>query len=487
MEEKNIKKQVVSSLFWKFAERICAQGVSFIVTIVLARILMPEDYGIVSMVLVFITLANVFVTSGFSSALIQKKEANEEDFSTMFYCSLVVSIFLYMVLFISAPYIAKFYKNEDLSFVLRILALKLPITAVNSIQHAYVSRHLIFKKFFFSTIIGTILSGGIGILMACKGCGVWALVVQYLVNSIVDTMVLWITVPWRPKALFSAESAKRMMQYGTKVTLAEFISVGYGELRSLIIGRIYTSEDLAYYKRGNQFPDLIITNIDVTIGSVLFPAISNVNDKKEQVKQLTRKAIRISSYIIFPMMIGLLVIAKPLIQLLLTDKWLLAVPFMQISCLTQMAMPISTANNQAIKALGRGDIFLKMEVIKKIFGLILLLLTMRISVLAIAYSAVLYTIVAIMVNIYPNRKLMNYGYKEQMKDLLQCFVIAVIMGIVAYSITYLHLTAMVTIILQIMVGIIVYFGLSYLWKIDEFYTVLDYIQKSHKKEKKNNI
>lgn len=475
-EEKN-KNSVMSGLFWKFLERITAQGVSFIVTIVLARILMPEDYGIVSMVLVFITLANVFVTSGFSSALIQKKDADETDYSTMFYCSFIVSILMYMILYFLSPAIAKFYNNQDLILVLRIFALKLPITSVNSIQHAYVSRNMIFKKFFFSTIIGTIISGIIGIIMAIKGFGVWALIAQYLINSTVDTIVLFITVPWRPKLLFSKEKAKNLMIYGTKVTFAEFISVGYAELKSLIIGKIYTSEDLAYYKRGNQFPDLIINNIDVTIGSVLFPAIANYSDDKVKVKELTRRAIRISSYIIFPMLVGLCVVSKPLIQLLLTDKWLFAVPFMQISCITQMSMPISTANNQAIKALGKGGIFLKMEIIKKTFGLILLFLVMRISVMAIALSAIVYVVFAIVVNIFPNRKLLDYGYKEQFLDLLPFFALSVIMGIMAYSVLFLNLNSFVTLILQCLIGMVVYIGLSYKFKIKEFNFLLNYIKK----------
>lgn len=486
MEEENLKNKVKSSLVWKFAERICAQGTSFFISVMLARILMPEDYGTVSMVLIFITIANVFVTSGLSTALIQKKEATEKDFSTMFYCNLFLSLGLYFLLFVFSPQIAIFYNNQELVDVLRVLALKIPISSINSIQHAYVSRNLIFKKFFFSTLIGTIISGIIGIEMAYKGFGVWALVAQSLISTMMDTLVLSFIVPWKPRLQFSKDSAKELVKFGSKVTIAQLISTGYAELRSLIIGKVYTSEDLAYYKKGNSFPDLVINNVDTTIGSVLFPAMATCNDDKEKVKRLTRRAIRISSYIIFPVMVGLFVVAKPLIRILLTDKWLFAVPFMQISCLTQMMMPISTANNQAIKALGRSDIFLKMEIVKKAIGLILILAVMKISVMAIALSGILYTIVATVVNIYPNKKLMGYGYKEQIGDLFPFALISLVMGIVTYSILYFNLSGVSTIVLQMVLGCLIYFGLSHILKIEEFHelknVIQNYIRRSHDKK-----
>ena len=477
MENTNeLKDKVVSGLIWKFLERIGAQLVSFIVTIILARILMPEDYGIVSMVLVFITLANVFVSNGFGSALIQKKDADETDYSTMFYCSLVISLVLYAILFMASPLIASFYNNDKLILVLRVFSLKLPIAAVNSIQHAYVSKKLIFKRFFFSTLIGTVLSAIIGIMMAYYGCGVWALVAQYLINSIVDTLVLFITVPWRPKFKFSINSAKSMLKYGWKVTLAELISSGYNEIYSLIIGKIYSSADLAYYKRGNQFPDLAINNVDIAIGSVLFPAMSSTKGNKDQIRNMTRGAVKTSSYIIFPVMIGLIVVAKPLISLLLTDKWLLAVPFMQLACLNRMTMPFSTANNQAVKALGRSDIFLKMEILKKTLGIILVLSIMHISVMAIAISTVIYSIIATLVNIYPNKKLLNYGYKSQFLDVLPFFLMSCFMGIVCYSVFLFNLSNTITLIIQVTLGIIIYIVLSHIFKIEPFYYILNYIK-----------
>ena len=313
----SIKTKVMSGLIWTFGERITAQVVSFVVSIVLARILMPEEYGTISMVLVFINIANVFVSNGLGEALVQKKESDDTDFSTIFYCSFILSCILYVVLFLVAPSLAKFYKNERLIWVLRVLAIKIPISAISTVQHAYVSKHMIFKKFFFSTLGGTLLSGVVGIAMAVYGFGVWALVFQYLMNTIIDTVVLFITVPWRPRMIFSIESARSLINYGWKLMAASLINTVYNELRSLVIGRVYTSADLAYYNKGNQIPNLIITNVDTAIGNVIFPAMVQENDNRERLKQISRRAMKTTSFLIFPMLTGLIFVARPLIICLL--------------------------------------------------------------------------------------------------------------------------------------------------------------------------
>lgn len=259
--ESNIKSEILSGLFWKFSERILAQGVSFLVSVILARILTPYDFGIVAIVLIFISLANVFVTSGFSTALVQNKNADKVDFSTNFYCSLLVSIVIYFILFITAPYVASFYNNDQLCMVLRVFSLRIPLSAFSAIQHAYVERNMLFKKYFFSTLFGTLVSGIVGILLAYSGFGVWALVFQYLTNTVIDIVVLLFTVRWRPTLNFSWKSAKSMMNYGWKIFVADFAGTFFEQLRSIIIGKVYTSADLAYYNKGNQLPTLITSNV----------------------------------------------------------------------------------------------------------------------------------------------------------------------------------------------------------------------------------
>lgn len=477
LENSNLKKDVLSGLLWKFSERIIAQGVSFIVSLVLARLLLPEQYGVVALVLVFINLANVFVTNGLGESLIQKKNSSDIDFSTMFYCSIVFSISLYFLLFLTAPSIANFYNSQELIPVLRVLSLQVPLSAVKTIQHAYVSKHMLFKKFFYSTFGGTIISGVVGIIMAYKGFGVWALVTQYLVNSCIDTFILFFTVKWRPKLIFCKTSAKNLFNYGWKLMISQFINTGYAELRSLFIGKVYTTTELAAYNKGNQFPSLLITNINSSISSVLFPAMSKTNDNREKLKALTRQSMKLSSYILFPMLAGLMIIAEPLIRLLLTENWLICVPYLQISCVFWMFQPAQTANVQAIKAIGRSDICLKLEIIKKIIGVTLLLLTINISVYAVVISNAVFAGISAIINIIPNKKLINYGLKEQAIDLLPSLILSIGMFAATLPIIYLGLSDFLTIILQIIVGTSIYLLGSWFFKFESF----KYIQRIIKK------
>lgn len=477
----NLKSKVMSGLFWTFGERIIAQLVSFIISVVLARILMPKEYGIISMVLVFINIANVFVSNGLGEALVQKKDSDETDFSTMFFCSLVLAGILYVVLFFCAPVIARFYKVPQLVAVLRVFAVKIPISSVSTIQHAYVSKHMIFKKFFFSTLGGTIISGIIGIVMALNGFGVWALVFQYLTNTLIDTIVLFITVPWRPHFMFSLKSAKSLLSFGWKLMAANFINTLYNEIRSLVIGRIYTSSDLAFYNKGNQFPSLIITNIDTAIGKVVFPAMVYENDNKDRLKAASRKAIKTTTYIIFPLLVGMSSVGRTLIILLLGKKWLPAVPFLMISCVYWLSQPLQTTNWQIIKAVGRSDLCFKLEIIKKIIGFILVFASMKISVNAIAVSAAVYGFISMFINMLPNKKLINYSITEMIKDILPSAVISLCMGIIVYFIGMIPMNIYIVFVLQIFTGALFYVGLSFIFKLDSFTFLFNSVKNTIKK------
>jgi len=478
MDEKNsLKKQVMSGLIWKFGERIIAQGISFVISILLARILMPEQYGTIALLLVFINLANVFVTNGLGESLIQKRDSGDTEFSTIFYCSLAMSVVLYLIMFFLARPIALFYDNEELVVLIRVLSLQIPLSSVKTIQHAYVSKHMMFKKFFFSTLGGTVVSGVIGIIMAYNGFGAWALVEQYLVNSVIDMTVLFFTVPWRPKWLFNKKAAKQLFGFGWKIMLSQFINVLYTELRSLIIGKVYTSAQLAYYNRGNHFPSLIINNINTSISNVLFPAMSNVNNKIENVKNLTRKSMKMSSYIIFPLMTGMMAVAEPMVKVLLTDKWLFCVPYLQLCCIFWMFQPLQTANVQAIKAVGRSDICLKLEIIKKIIGFGMLFASIPFGVFVMVVSNTLFGMISMLINIRPNKKLINYGYKEQFLDLLPSFLLSAFMGGAVYLISFIPMHKLATLIIQIVAGIVLYVAGSYLFKIDSFTYLLGFFKK----------
>ena len=476
METNNLKNKVFSGISWKFGERIITQGIAFIISTILARILMPELYGTVALVLIFINLANVFISEGFGEALIRNKDSDDVDFSTMFYCGLGIAILLYFILFFTAPMIAGFYKNDELILVLRVLALQLPLSSVKTIQYAYVQKNLLFKKFFFSTLGGTIVSGVIGIIMALKGAGVWALVEQYLVNSVVDMMVLFFTVSWRPKLLFSMQAAKKQLSYGWKLVAASFINQLYSEIRSLIIGKKYSPSDLAYYQKGEHFPSLIITNINTSISAVMFPAMALVNDDMNRLKNMTRRAMQTTSYIIFPMLAGLIAVADPLIRILLTDKWLPCVPFLQLGCLYWVFQPIQTANYQAIKAVGRSDICLKLELIKKTIGVFLILISLRFGVYAIALSGVIMSGISMLLNIMPNKKLIGYGYMEQCKDILPATILSIFMGVCVYMITFFNISDFILLPIQVIVGGVVYILFSKIFKLESYIYILDFIK-----------
>lgn len=474
-------ENVVKGFIWRFAERCGAQLVSFIVSIVLARLLVPEDYGTIALVTVFTVILQVFVDSGLGTALIQKKDADDLDFSSVFYFNFVVCLILYAGMFMAAPFIAKFYDDISLTPVIRILSLTIVISGVKGIQQAYVSRNMLFKKFFFSTIGGTLFSAFLGIGMAYAGFGVWALVAQQLSNTMIDTLILWITVKWRPKKMFSWQRLKELLTFGWKLLVSALLDTGYNNLRNLIIGKMYSSTDLAFYNQGDKFPKIIITNINTSIDSVLLPTMSNSQDDRERIKQMTRRAIKTSTYVMAPLMMGLAFCAEPIVSLILTDKWLPCVPFLRIFCITYMFWPVHTANLNAINAMGRSDWFLKLEIIKKVVGLTILLSTMWFGVMAMAYSLLLGSVLSQIINSWPNKKLLNYGYLEQVRDFAPGILLAVIMGICVYFIGYISLSVIFKLIIQIVSGALIYIAGSAILNLEEFQYLLGMIKSFMKK------
>lgn len=475
-------RTVTSNFFWRFFERCGAQIVAFFVSIVLARLLDPSVYGEIALIMVFISILQVFVDSGLGSALIQKKNADDTDFSSVFYFNILVCVALYMLLYVAAPLIADFYHIPELTPVVRVLGLTLIVSGIRNVQQAYVSRNLIFKKFFFATIGGTLGSAVVGIAMAYKGFGVWSLVGQQLTNVTLGTLILWLIVRWRPKFLFSFQRLKGLFNYGWKLLVSALLDTGYNQLRQLIIGRIYTAKDLAFYNQGNHLPYIIVSNINSSIDSVLLPAMSAEQDDKERVRAMTRRAISISTYIMMPMMMGFAVCAEPLVRLVLTDKWLPCVPFLRIACFSFAFWPVHTSNLNAIKALGRSDLFLKLEIVKKIVGLIAILATMYISVMAMAYSLLVTGILCQVINSWPNKKLLGYDYLAQLKDMLPQILLSCVMGAAAYSVSLVGLNDALTLILQVIVGVLVYVAISVVFKIESFDYIFNMIRKVAKKK-----
>jgi len=463
-------KGVFANVGWKLAERLSAQIVTLVVSIILARLLDPTHYGLIAIVTIFITLANVFVADGFGSALIQKKDADNLDFSSVLVFNIGFSIILYAVLFVLAPLITSFYGDgyELLTPVMRVLGLRIIASGINSVQQAYVAKQMIFRKFFLATLIGTIVSAIVGIWMAYAGYGVWALVAQYLVNTTIGTIILGISLHWWPGFKISFMRLKSLLKFGWKILGASLLITGFIELRALIIGKVYTSDNLAYYDKGKQFPNLLVNNINTSIGAVLFPKMSEEQNNIESIKETTRKSIRFSSFLMTPMMLGLAAVAPTFVSVILTDKWLPCVPLLQLFCVVYLFQPIHTANMQVIKAIGRSDVYLWLEIIKKTIEIVVLLLTMFISVNAIVIGMAAMTTAFIFVNAFPNSKLLNYSIKEQLSDILPSFVSSLVLFIVVYLLSYIPLDGVLLLLIQVISGVLLYVGISIFTKNKEY-------------------
>ena len=480
----SLKSSVISSLLWKFLERIGTQGVQFIVAIILARLLAPSDFGLIALVIVFVSIANVFVQSGLNTALIQKKNADNIDFSTVFYASLGLAGIIYGILFLCAPLIASFYNNQTaLVPVIRVLGLMLLLGAVNSVQEAYVARNMMFKKLFYRSVGAIIPAGAIGVACAYMGLGVWALVAQQLFNSLLVCVIMWFTVKWRPSLAFSFDRWKKLFAFGWKLLCSALLDTVFRNLQNLIIGKFFSPADLGYYNRGDQFPNLIVNNINASVQSVMLPSFSSIQDDKVRLKNVARRAIATSSFVILPMMAGLAAVAEPLTLVVLGERWLPAVPFIQICCFSYAFWPIHTTNLSAINAVGRSDIFLKLEIIKKGLCLVALLLAlcfMR-SPIGIAAAAAVTSPLGAFINAHPNKKLLNYGYLEQMRDVLPSFVLSLIMGGGVYGLSKtIAFPAILQLVVLTIVGMVFYLLCARLFKLD----CLVYIVQTLKDRKK---
>ncbi|WP_173468719.1 lipopolysaccharide biosynthesis protein [Fibrobacter succinogenes] len=466
-------KTIVTSLFWKFMERCGTSCVQFVTSIVLARLLLPEDFGLIALVMVFITLANVFVQNGFSTSLIQKKNADNLDFSSVFYASLLLAGVIYAILFFTAPLVANFYNHPELTTIVRVLALTLFFGALNSIQEAYIARNMLFKKLFWRSLGALVPSAAIGIACALKGFGVWALVIQQLCDVFLMCVFMWFTVKWRPQLQFSFERVKGLLSFGWKLQVSALLDNGYTNLYNLIVGKMFSPADLGYYSRGEMFPLAIVANINTSIQSVLMPALSVAQDEPAAIKQMMRRAITTSSFVILPIMAGVAALAKPMVLILLGEKWLPCVPFIQIFCCSYAFWPVHTSNLSAINALGRSDIFLRLEVLKKLTGTCILVLFIYLfrSPIGVASTGFVTIITAGFINAYPNKKLLHYGYFEQIRDISPFLILAFLMGAIVYYFSTFDFHPVIQLVSLTILGAVFYLGVAKLLHFES----LDYL------------
>lgn len=471
-----LKKSAFGGMVWKLSERVCARLVSLAVSIVLARILVPEDYSLVSIVAIFFVFCNVFISGGLNTALIQKKDADALDYSTVLWATLVVALVMYTGMFACAPLIAGLYDKPQLVPVIRVMGLTFFINAFKSVLSAYTSSHLQFRKFFFSTIIGTVISAFIGIIMALRGFGAWALVAQEMSNSLIDTLVLLFTTELRVRLRFSKGRLRGLFSYGSKNFLSAILHTIYEQVSPLIIGLRFSPADLAFYTKGRTFPEIINTTLSDTLAAVLFPVLSRVQDNLEDVLGITRRYVKSVSFILFPVMLGMLAVSDSFVILLLTEKWLPAAIYIRIFCVTYIFNLMDVGAVQAIRAIGRSDIILIQEIVKKAAYFVVLtgFVFLSDSPEVMAFSALVCTLIGVVVASVPSRKLIGYRYSWQICDILPNLILSGCMCFIVRLIGRLPISAGVLLPIQIVSGIAVYVSLSIITKNESFQYLLNY-------------
>ena len=448
---------IVTAFIWKAFEKLGTKGIQFIIQIFLARLLFPDDYGMAAILAVFITLSNVFIQGGFSTALIQKREASEVDFSTALFTSFGIALVFYALLFAGAPWIADFYGMQELKPLLRAIAAVLFAGAINSIQYAYISRKLQFRSYTMAVLLSSGCSGILGIWMASRGYGVWTLAVQQIAANYLAVIFLFFFVKWRPKPVFSLQSLREMFGYGWKILGSGLINSLYMSMYNLVIGKVYSSELLGLYNRGDQFPNLLVSNVNDTVQSIVLPVMANVQEEPGRVKEFMKKGLVLNAFLIIPMMMGLAAVSEPLVTVLLTDRWLSVVPYMQLLCILYMMYPIHTMNIQCMKAMGRSDLFLKLEIVKKLIETLILAFTIPHGLGVMIAGQIISSLAGIPLNIYPVGRLIGYGFREQMRDISPTFFAGLLMaGAVRLIGAFVLLAPLPMLVLQISAGVLVF-------------------------------
>ncbi len=459
------RENIKTSLFWKLLERGCSQGITFIITILLARLLEPDEFGTIALLMVFINLMQVFIDSGLGSALIQKRNASDLDYSTVLYFNVFLCILMYGVMYLFAPLIAQYYKNMELTSVIRVLSIIILISGVKNIQISRVASMMEFRKLFYATSIGSFISAGVGIFMAYQGFGIWALVMQNVLNNLISTIMLWLVMKWIPLCKFSIKSLKQLASFGWKVFATSMINTIFDDISVLIIGKKYSTDQLAYYDQGRKYPQVIISNINSSIDSVLFPAMADRQTQAEELKNLIRRSIICSGYLLMPLMTWLAVCSKELVIMLLTEKWLPAAPYILIFCFFYVLYPFNTANINAIKAVGKSQWLVKLEFIKKTYSILILLATVNHGVLCIALGIMLNGFINFIVNALPLKKVADYRLVDEIKDIIPTVLISLVFGLVVYLSGYLPISNLfVSISVRTVLGFVIYLGLSHITK-----------------------
>ena len=468
--DNSLKKSTISSLFWKIFEKGGRAAIELIVQIVMARLLAPEQFGALAIMLVFVNVGNVVVQSGLNTALVQSPEVDEDDCSTVFWISLAISIVLYVIVFLLAPVVASFYETDHIVWPLRVLALILIVNAYNAIQVSIVQRTLHFRKVFNATITSVVISSIIGITSAVAGAELWALVAQQLSYQFCNCAVMAFQVRWRPRFVFNSSRSRELFSFGWKLLVSGLLDQGYQSLADLIIGKQFSAAQLGFVSQGEKYPRALGSMLDGAIQPVMLSAVSRVQEDIGCVKRLMRRALKTSTYLILPCMTLFALMAEPIVRLLLGEQWVPCVYFLQVCCFTYALLPIHTSNLQALNAMGRSDLFLKLELIKKAYGLVFLLFTAFVlkDVYLMVGSYLITGVISTFVNAHPNKRVIGYSYLEQLRDIAPGAVLSLTAAAAAWPLCLLELPDMVLILLQTLAMVTVYLGLSKMLHVEAF-------------------
>lgn len=468
----SLKKKTVSGVFWSSVERFSVQGIQFVIMIVMARILLPADYGLIGMLAIFIAISQTVIDSGFSSALIRKINRTEEDYSTVFYFNIVVGIFLYAVLFVAAPWIARFYETPELTALTRVVALNLFLNSLAVVQRAILTIRIDFKTQAKASFSAALLSGGVGIALAYMGWGVWALAVQTVLNGAVNTGLLWVLSRWKPLRVFSWQSFRELFSFGSKLLLSGLLDTAYRNIYTIVIGKKFSSTDLGYFTRADQFAQFPSSNLTGILQRVTFPVLSEIQEDKERLAAAYRKFLRLSAYVIFPLMTGLAAVAVPFIRCLLTEKWDFTAVLLQILCLSFMWYPIHAINLNLLQVEGRSDLFLRLEVYKKVLGVVVLVVTIPMGLVAMCWGGLVSSLLALGINTYYTGRLIHVGLWKQLQDLLPSLFYSFSMAAVVFVVIGRVGHPWMKLGMGIAVGVVYYMLVSYLTDSRDFRELL---------------
>lgn len=476
----SLKNKTVKGTIWSSLERFSVQGIQFIVMVVMARMLTPEDYGLVGMLAIFIAISQSLIDSGFSQALIRKQDRSELDNSTVFYFNIGVGIFLYISLFLCAPLIAEFYNEPILTPITRVIGLSLVFNSLAVVQRALLTIRLDFKTQAKASLVGAIISGGIGIGMAYYGFGVWSIVWQQISNLGIVTILLWILSKWKPIWGYSWNSFKILFNFGSKLLASGLLETLYRNLYLILIGKVFKASDLGYYTRAHQFTDFASSNIGGIIQRVTYPVLCSIQDDDQRLRDVYRKLLKNSTFIVFPLMMGLAAIAHPMILAFLNEKWIFSAVLIQILCFSQMWYPVHSLNLNLLQVKGRSDLFLRLEIIKKIIGISIILVTIPFGLLAMCWGAVVNSIIALAINTYYTGKLIQLHFWRQMADILPTLVLSMSVGAIVYlSISYISISSWILMIIGIIEGILLYVTIAKVFKFQELSELLSIIRKNN--------